>query len=270
MQPGIYTDLSNEQYHAGPGYSKSQLDLVAKAPALLEWSKRAANDNSSKAASVGTALHMLILEPEAFAASYITEPGKFDLRTTAGKAARAEFEAEAKGRIVLAFDEWEMLQRQRDSVFAHPEARALIEIPGGRFETSAYWADPETGLLCRCRPDWWPMPEVIVDLKTTEDPSPHAFSRSIFEYRYHVQDAFYTDGAGAANGAGVEDFVFLAVGKKREMGRYPVRVYRLNEEDKQYGRELYRANLKTVLDCTETGEWPGIEEIRLPSYAYSR
>lgn len=268
MKPGVYTDISNEAYHAGPGYSKSQLDLVAQAPALLQWSKRAANDNSSDAARLGTALHTLLLEPEKFDQQFIAAPGKFDMRTTAGKAAWAEFEAEAQGRAILTADEWHTLQMQHDSVMAHPEARTLIEVKGGVFESSAYWIDSDTGLLCRCRPDWRPFPEVIVDVKTTDDPAPYAFSKSVFEYRYHVQDSFYTDGTSAASGVQIEDFLFLAIGKKREMGRYPVRLYRLSDEDKALGRELYRRDLAVIKECEEAGQWPGIEELRLPAYAY--
>lgn len=44
MTPGIYHDISNEDYHAGDGVSKSQLDMVAKNPALLKWVKAAPED----------------------------------------------------------------------------------------------------------------------------------------------------------------------------------------------------------------------------------
>lgn len=44
MNPGIYFDISNEDYHAGDGVSKSQLDMVAKNPALLKWVKAAPED----------------------------------------------------------------------------------------------------------------------------------------------------------------------------------------------------------------------------------
>lgn len=37
MKPGIYYDLSNEAYHAGPGVCKSQLDDIALNPAVYLW-----------------------------------------------------------------------------------------------------------------------------------------------------------------------------------------------------------------------------------------
>ncbi|ECD3712776.1 exonuclease VIII, partial [Salmonella enterica subsp. enterica serovar Poona] len=37
IQPGIYYDIPNEAYHAGPGVSKSQLDDIADTPAIYLW-----------------------------------------------------------------------------------------------------------------------------------------------------------------------------------------------------------------------------------------
>lgn len=65
MKPGIYFDISNEDYHAGDGVSKSQLDMVAKNPALLKWVQAAPEDEEKKSAlDMGTALHCLLLELE--------------------------------------------------------------------------------------------------------------------------------------------------------------------------------------------------------------
>jgi len=41
IEPGIYYGISNENYHAGPGVSKSQLDDIADTPALYLWRKNA-------------------------------------------------------------------------------------------------------------------------------------------------------------------------------------------------------------------------------------
>ncbi|MDK0482163.1 exonuclease VIII, partial [Salmonella enterica] len=44
IQPGIYYDIPNEAYHAGPGVSKSQLDDIADTPAIYLWRKNAPVD----------------------------------------------------------------------------------------------------------------------------------------------------------------------------------------------------------------------------------
>lgn len=277
MKQGIYTGLSNPDYHSKSAYSKSQLDHVSNAPGLLSWSKKAPSDESSAAALVGTALHTLLLEPNLFESQYAIEPTGLDRRTKVGKANAELFEQEvaSKGLIVLTSQEWDMLQAQRDSVMAHAEARALLESKQGKAELSVFWQDPDTGLECRCRPDWWAYPEVLLDVKTTDDPSAWAFGKSTNDYRYHVQDSFYSDGCSIASGTNIEEFLFLAIGKKRELGRYPVRLYRLNHRAKDLGRDLYKKDLNTILTCqTRISEnqaaWPAIENLDLPHYAYHR
>lgn len=75
MKPGIYTDLSNADYHGGAGVSKSLLDVVARSPMHAKALLDAANDNRvpTVAQAFGTALHTLLLEPAAFADAYVCE-----------------------------------------------------------------------------------------------------------------------------------------------------------------------------------------------------
>lgn len=71
MQPGVYPDLSNEEYHGGPGISKSGLDLIHRSPLHYRAAKTAANDNEPTSAQfIGTAFHSLVLEPEKFSQLY--------------------------------------------------------------------------------------------------------------------------------------------------------------------------------------------------------
>lgn len=59
--------------------------------------------------------------------------------------------------------------------------------------------DEETGELCRIRPDkWLNEHNVIVDVKKVADMD--RFARHIEEFRYHVQDAMYREGAMRVTG----------------------------------------------------------------------
>lgn len=71
MQPGIYDNITNEQYHSGPGVSKSSLDLIAKSPALYRGITTGEIERkSSPAFALGTAFHMYCLEPQEFSKAY--------------------------------------------------------------------------------------------------------------------------------------------------------------------------------------------------------
>ncbi|EGI5690089.1 exonuclease VIII, partial [Salmonella enterica subsp. enterica serovar Monschaui] len=85
IQPGIYYDIPNEAYHAGPGVSKSQLDDIADTPAIYLWRKNAPVDTEkTKSLDTGTAFHCRVLEPEEFSKRFIIAQ-EFNRRTSAGK-----------------------------------------------------------------------------------------------------------------------------------------------------------------------------------------
>ncbi|EGG2771689.1 exonuclease VIII, partial [Salmonella enterica] len=171
IQPGIYYDIPNEAYHAGPGVSKSQLDDIADTPAIYLWRKNAPVDTEkTKSLDTGTAFHCRILEPEEFSKRFIIAP-EFNRRTSAGKEEEKTFleECARTGRTVLTAEEGRKIELMYQSVMALPLGQWLVE-SGGYAESSVYWEDPETGILCRCRPDKI-IPEFhwIMDVKTTAD-----------------------------------------------------------------------------------------------------
>lgn len=303
MKPGYYPQLSNEQYHAGDGVSKSILDLVRKAPALVQWNRAAPRDEERVVAvDVGDALHALLLEPHRFDTEYVADfkpPAGCintidDLKKALGKLGikapsaaskgtltellleadpnapvsdrmREEWAAGLNGRTVLSAEDVRKLQLMRESVLAHPYARMLIESEGD-VEPSIYWTDPETGLLCRCRPDKHVAAHrIVVDVKTTSNMA--QFAASIEDYRYHVQDPFYSDGYAQHFGELPRAFLFLVVSTTRDAGRFPVRIFAITPEDREYGRQLMREDLATYAECQRSGIWPGIELITRPKWA---
>ncbi|EDU6460610.1 exonuclease VIII, partial [Salmonella enterica subsp. enterica serovar Guinea] len=235
IQPGIYYDIPNEAYHAGPGVSKSQLDDIADTPAIYLWRKNAPVDTEkTKSLDTGTAFHCRVLEPEEFSKRFIIAP-EFNRRTSAGKEEEKTFleECARTGRTVLTAEEGRKIELMYQSVMALPLGQWLVE-SAGYAESSVYWEDPETGILCRCRPDKI-IPEFhwIMDVKTTADIQ--RFRTAYYDYRYHVQDAFYSDGYRAQFGE-IPTFVFLVASTTAECGRYPVEIFMMGEDAKLAGQ----------------------------------
>ncbi len=266
IQPGIYYDIPNEAYHAGPGVSKSQLDDIADTPAIYLWRKNAPVDTEkTKSLDTGTAFHCRVLEPEEFSKRFIIAP-EFNRRTSAGKEEEKTFleECTRTGRTVLTAEEGRKIELMYQSVMALPLGQWLVE-SAGYAESSVYWEDPETGILCRCRPDKI-IPEFhwIMDVKTTADIQ--RFRTAYYDYRYHVQDAFYSDGYRAQFGE-IPTFVFLVASTTAECGRYPVEIFMMGEDAKLAGQREYRRNLQTLAECLSNDEWPAIKTLSLPRWA---
>ncbi|EDN3470106.1 exonuclease VIII [Salmonella enterica] len=266
IQPGIYYDIPNEAYHAGPGVSKSQLDDIADTPAIYLWRKNAPVDTEkTKSLDTGTAFHCRVLEPEEFSKRFIIAP-EFNRRTSAGKEEEKTFleECARTGRTVLTAEEGRKIELMYQSVMALPLGQWLVE-SAGYAESSVYWEDPETGILCRCRPDKI-IPEFhwIMDVKTTADIQ--RFRTAYYDYRYHVQDAFYSDGYRVQFGE-IPTFVFLVASTTAECGRYPVEIFMMGEDAKLAGQREYRRNLQTLAECLNNDEWPAIKTLSLPRWA---
>lgn len=253
----IVIDMSNDEYHAHPSISKSGLDLIRRAPALYKW--RQTNPQPFKACfRTGTLAHTLLLEPERFEREVMVMP-KFDRRTTAGKLAHADFIARHGERDYATDEEYAELKGMREAVWKHPAANRLLSKVEA-VEQSVFWIDPVTGIECRCRPDAWRVDDIIIDFKTARDASPIGFAKSVENYRYHVQDAYYSDGVKAVTGKAPR-FVFIAVEPEPP---HLVGVYVLTEEARATGRKLYREDLNTLGTCRSLDQWPGYGEKILP------
>ena len=189
----------------------------------------------------------------------------------------SEWETNNGHRTVLSESEYEQVIAMRDSVMAHPSASKILTKEGVA-ERSVYWADEETGVLCRCRPDWWvPSAGILADIKTTDDASPEGFGQSVKKWRYHVQHPMYLDGCNQAiKQAGLDwpeqrYFVFVVVEKKAP---YNVGVYVLDDDSVAVGRTEYRGNLHTYAECQASDDWPAfsdkIETVSLPEWYIRR
>lgn len=268
--PGLYPDVSFEDYLAWDAVSSHDLMLVRRSPAHLRDSK-AAPRQPTDAMRLGTAAHAWILQPEEAPDMIMVAP-KVDRRTKAGKQMWAEFLEEAGSRTIVNEDEARTLAQMAGAVAAAPAARAVLDAAKIR-EASMLWRHGE--VWGRGRPD--AMSEcgsLIVDLKTTMDASPDAFARTAANFNYPLQAAYYVDGlqaAGIASPDAVTSFVFLVVEKTPPYG---VAVYTLPEDAIELGRNQYQSALSTYEDAVATNIWGGysaayqIETLNLPRWAF--
>lgn len=271
LWPGVRHGLDIETYHSMDGVSKTILDSVARSPAIayarhLDPNRPAAEQKSGQLE--GTLAHCAILEPDEFSKRYAVGPD-----VTRSTKAWKEFEANNADKTCIKPGEYEAAMRQGESVRRLPEIRDALS--AGHAEVSAFWIDPETGLKCRCRPDWvHPCGQagaILIDVKTYSDASPAEFRRQVARKRYHVQDAFYSDGFARASGLEVLAFLFVAVETE-----YPFAANALMLDDlaKTTGRDRYRGDLETFAECARAGVWPGysdsIQIIDLPQWALSQ
>ena len=253
-------NMTNTEYHAHPSISKSGLDLINRSPAHYRWAQDNPQD-PTPAMRLGTLTHLAVLEPDRFNSECIVMP-TLDRRTKAGKEAWEEFQANHPDQELMTSDEHTRITAIRDAVMAHPIARKLLD-QIDQVEASTFWTDPATGVECRCRPDAILGNGMMIDLKTTDDAGP-GFHRSVAKFRYHVQAAYYGDGMG-----GMEErpMVFIAV---ESSAPHLVACHMISPDSLLAGREAYKRNLETYLECTKSGEWPGypttINQIELPHW----
>lgn len=247
--------LTNSEYHAHPAVSKSHLDKVAKSPAHY-WAHyldpERVPPEPTAAMMLGTALHTAVLEPHLWGEQYATAPEGIDRRTKVGKEAWAAFEAEAQGKTVLTGEDAQRIQRMAAAVHQHPASSFLLELPGTR-EASYFWTDEETGLECKCRPDWHSQDRrIIVDVKTTKDASPREFARSVAAFRYHVQANWYQRPFQEA-----EQFLFIAV---ESQAPHLVAVYAATPGMVAAGGRTADRDLRLLAACRASDRWPGYSE----------
>ena len=262
MKTGVYPSITNDEYHGGPGISKSGLDVLARSP-LHYWSKyldpNRVPREPTPAMRLGTAIHTAVLEPGEFVKRHHVAP-VVDRRTKDGKAAweyALQYAAD-NGAELISNDDALTCMSIAAVVRDHPTARKVFA--QGQAELSLYWTDTETGLLCKCRPDWLNMP-LIVDLKSTEDASPEAFQRSAWNWRYWVQAAWYMDGVEQATGQRPDAFVFAAFEKSAP---YAPAFYFADAVMLDMGRKEYRKLLRILADCKATDTWGGYDTAVTP------
>jgi hypothetical protein len=245
----------------------STLKLMGKSPAHYRDRIQNPPGPDSDAMRLGRATHLAVLEPQRFRDEVV--------QWTGGRRAGAEwtaFAAAHRHQEILTAPEWERCLAVQASVRASDSAsRYLLQ---GQAEQTILWSHrreaivdfPEVHFACKGRLDWIGL-DAIVDLKTSRDASPEAFSRSCWQFAYHAQAAFYADGLSTATGKRLP-VVVIAV---ETTAPFVVQAYRVPDEVLEVGRETYRDWLDRLDLCRRENRWPGYADaemsLSLPRWA---
>ena len=263
-------------YHSINALSNSSLSVLKRSP--TEFYKRFVTEDpkermiveESDAMLLGSAVHMLSLEPEMFDAQYVVLDGpinkSLDPPKPYGRKTKA-FErwmldqlgaSNANGigsRKILIREEFAESLAIAKAFQSHPTIAAIMSSRAEKLFESEYAMEYETDggkVDLKCKIDFvCPAERLIIDLKTTSDPSPYAWSWSAEDFGYHRQAAIYSDAMQAKYG---EPFRFL-FGVVRSKEPHEAAAYELDAESIQRGRVEYEALIEEYVDRKSTNDW---------------
>lgn len=154
-----------------------------------------------KEATLGDALHALLLEPERFDETFFTTHDAVPTPPPPDADALAQ-------RTWLSRKDCAALEAMRDAVLRYTRSPLAAWLERGERELSIYWSDDGNGRW-KARPDCL-CDDVIVELKTTTDIRPNHFLKSRKRFGYDLQAAHYIDGVRRLIGRAPR-FVYVAV-----------------------------------------------------------
>lgn len=279
MKPGIYVDLSNEQYHNHKeSISRSALMDFAISP-YTYWAKHLNPNRPKKEPTtqmqLGSAFHTYCLEPSKFWEIYNVELEHFTLKHLTelfGKEKAkhlfneqkiTESLIEKENKIIITHKEYHAMKNMLDKITCNDYAIKLLT--NARIENSFFWVDEDSGLLLKARPDIL-HENMIVDLKTCADASPRGFQRAMVEGGNHIQGAMIRDAVEKLEGRRINTVINICIENK-----YPhnMGIYIIDEEAIDAGHMKYK---QLCLDMKEafisnTFTDYGVQQIGLPKWA---
>lgn len=290
--PGIYPDITNEQYHGdepcdAPSISSTGLKKLVPHVGLQSkgcsprhyWEGSPLNPNrkpqvQADALRIGSAFHDALLLPQVYEdpARYYFAPEGLNLAKKKEQADEiAEYHAALDaGLCVIRHDEALSIGAMVSAIRAHPAANAILT--HGVAEMTLAWKDEETGVWLRCRPDFIAFGRPIgINVKSTADASHAGFQSDVTKYRYAQSAALEIDGLTiladhikALFPKFVPPVHYLHPTVEKpvkggwEPGDYlPVALWQLPADDIEYGRALNRRAIRTFADCLSADRWPG-------------
>lgn len=250
----LTTEISNEDYHGGAELSRSTAHaLLSTCPAKVKWDRENPPTGKSPALLMGGAFHTATLEPNKLDEEYARKPEEIDGKSPLTKHYKESFAAMQEENPSVSWlkpndydDVMRMAAAARSSAFLSSHMEGSVIEGTGFFELA--------GAKCKVRPDLYhPATKTVIDLKSTQDASPAGFAKSVRQFGYAFQQAWYEVGLRAC-GNEVENFYFVAVEKAPP---HLIGIYSISAGDVSIEKAKVFEACRTWAECEESGNWPG-------------
>lgn len=275
-KPGVYRALPSAVYHSDctptPALSAGfAWTMIQRSPARA-WFDSPLNPDftpeESDRMDLGSAAHLLFLEPDRFDAS-VYRIDADDWRT---KTARTERDrAREAGLVPLLKKDEQRICAMRKALrnelaglpFATAPKFAARGLAGGDAEVSYFWQ--AAGVWCKARPDYVPDSRTLIDYKTTATIS-EDLGRYAHGMGWPLRAAHYLAGHKALTG---EDATYWYVIQETKPPFF-VAVASLDSVALDWGRIMLAKALEQFRECLASGRWPNgdgkPQTITLPSF----
>lgn len=276
---GVYDGVPEELYHGHRGSlssSGARKLMPPGCPALFRWEQDHGRP-PKRVFDLGHAAHKRVLGVGADLV-VVQKTAKDGARSPAtdyltNSAKEHRDEIRAQGKVPLLAHELEVVDGMAKAIREHPVARVLFDPDlGGKPEQSLFWWDPDFGVLRRARLDWLPAVRadgrlIVPDYKSTASAEPRAVAKSISNYGYACQDAWYRDLLRGLDIAEQPAFVFVF---QEKTPPFLITVAEIDAPSLRIGRKKNTEALDVYAECTATGIWPpystDVELISLPRW----
>lgn len=267
---GLYPGVPEKTYRAWDALGSTDLWTLAHAcPAAFKW-RREHPEPQTEAMAFGSLVHTYVLEPHLFHRRYMIIPPEVRLNqdgtihrgTKEGKELAAKLAEEAGDRILVSQQQTYHASQMSCAIRAFaPAAELLDQIE--QVELSGVFS-PLPEVRAKLRVDALASHDII-DLKTSANAAPWAFTASAARYGYHVQAAWYTTGLHALTNVS-RNYRMIVVESEPP---HAVGLYSFDRDTLLVGMRIAIRAAGLYQQCRETGNWGSYGEavLRMPKWA---
>lgn len=271
--PGVYRDVSIEDYHADKSWiSSTGLKHAKKSMSEYRMFLDGYWDEETKLHfDFGNAVELHLVNEEVFEDRVAIMPTEKwvmealddnkDLKNPKAskvyKELLADWMEDNEGKYIIpdvGDQSYETLQVITARCKADPYLAPLLSQM--QIDTSIYWIDKETGLKLKTRPDLvLPEKRIGINIKSATSAAPDDFSKNLVKLDYPIQACIEIDGMVSSGLMPSVDKYFWLVLEKN--APFNAQLYEFDEGDIRVVMDEYRWLLRKLKECYDADKWPG-------------